>query len=149
MSSGTAITPRRRAWTDSPAACCTHEHRIRYGLPSAVRPGGAQWTSAVSAEAFARRGHRIVIVTPNYGAASREERYGAEVNGFRFPSRCVSVVESTGARSALLFGGEDEVAEFADGAEAGAGAGDVEGGLADGGNGVGDGDGEADQRHRR
>ena len=116
----------------------------------------------MSAEAFARRGHRIVIVTPNYGAASREERYGVEVNGFRFPSgsrracrraaqrretrgrhaasRCVSVVESTGARSALLFGGEDEVAEFADGAEAGAGAGDVEGGLADGGNGVGDGD---------
>src|SRR5438128_6577406 len=64
MSSGTAITPRRRAWTDSPAACCTHEHRIRYGLPSAVRPGGAQWTHAVSAEAFARRGHRIVIVMP-------------------------------------------------------------------------------------
>jgi len=38
-------------------------------------------------KAFARRGHRIVIVTPNYGAPSREERYGVEVNRFPFPVR--------------------------------------------------------------
>ena len=49
-------------------------------------PGGAQWTSAVSAEARpdgAPDRHRH----PNYGAASREEHDGVEVNRFPFPIR--------------------------------------------------------------
>jgi glycosyltransferase involved in cell wall biosynthesis len=50
-------------------------------------PGGAQWTSAASAEALARRGHRVVVVTPNYGAAGREERDGVVVTRFPFPVR--------------------------------------------------------------
>src|SRR2546426_4708278 len=48
-----------------------------------------------------------------------------------------------------LAGGEDEVAEFADGAVAAEGARDVDGGRPHGGDGVGDGDGKADERHRR
>jgi len=36
-------------------------------------PGGAEWTNLAWAQALARRGHRVVVVTPNYGADSREE----------------------------------------------------------------------------
>ena len=42
-------------------------------------PGGAEWTNVAWAEALARRGHRVVVVTPNYGAEPREERDGVLV----------------------------------------------------------------------
>lgn len=42
-------------------------------------PGGAEWTNAAWAEALARRGHRVIVVTPDYGASPREERDGVLV----------------------------------------------------------------------
>jgi glycosyltransferase involved in cell wall biosynthesis len=42
-------------------------------------PGGAEWTSLAWAQALARRGHRVIVVTPNYGAAPREELDGVVV----------------------------------------------------------------------
>jgi len=42
-------------------------------------PGGAEWSTAAWAAALARRGHRVTVVTPNYGAAPREERDGATI----------------------------------------------------------------------
>lgn len=50
-------------------------------------PGGAQWTSAAWAAALVRRGHRVFVVTPNYGAPPREERDGVVVIRFPFPVR--------------------------------------------------------------
>jgi len=37
-------------------------------------PGGAEWSLATLADALVARGHRVTIVTPNWGAAPREER---------------------------------------------------------------------------
>jgi glycosyltransferase involved in cell wall biosynthesis len=48
-------------------------------------PGGAEWSSAAWAAALARRGLRITVVTPNYGAAAREERDGATIVRVPFP----------------------------------------------------------------
>ncbi|HTI53599.1 MAG TPA: glycosyltransferase, partial [Verrucomicrobiae bacterium] len=48
-------------------------------------PGGAEWSTAAWAAALARRGHRVTVVTPNYGAAPREERDGATVVRVPFP----------------------------------------------------------------
>lgn len=48
-------------------------------------PGGAEWSNAAWAAALARRGHRVVVVTPNYGAAPREERDGVLVLRAPFP----------------------------------------------------------------
>ena len=48
-------------------------------------PGGAEWSTAAWAAALARRGHRVTVVTPNYGAAAREERDGATVLRVPFP----------------------------------------------------------------
>lgn len=42
-------------------------------------PGGAEWTNAAWAAALARRGHSVVVVTPNYGAAPRETADGVTV----------------------------------------------------------------------
>ncbi len=50
-------------------------------------PGGAEWSLAALARALARRGHRVTIVTPNYGAAAREERDGVRIIRFAFPLR--------------------------------------------------------------
>jgi glycosyltransferase involved in cell wall biosynthesis len=50
-------------------------------------PGGAEWTNAAWAAALARRGHRVVVVTPNYGAEPREERDGVIVVRPPFPVR--------------------------------------------------------------
>ena len=47
-------------------------------------PGGAEWTNAAWASALARRGCRVVVVTPNYGAPQREERDGVIIH--RVPS---------------------------------------------------------------
>ena len=50
-------------------------------------PGGAEWSTAAWAAALARRGHPVVVVTPNYGAAAREERDGITVERVPFPLR--------------------------------------------------------------
>ena len=52
-------------------------------------PGGAEWSTAAWAAALARRGHRVTVVTPNYGAAAREERDGATVVRVPFPVKLV------------------------------------------------------------
>jgi len=48
-------------------------------------PGGAEWSTDALARALAGRGHRVVVITPNYGAAPREERDGFTVLRFPFP----------------------------------------------------------------
>lgn len=48
-------------------------------------PGGAEWSLEALASALARRGHRVVVVTPNYGASPREEREGVLIVRFPFP----------------------------------------------------------------
>ena len=48
-------------------------------------PGGAEWSNALLARALGRRGHRVVVVTPNYGAARREEHPGVVVHRVPFP----------------------------------------------------------------
>jgi glycosyltransferase involved in cell wall biosynthesis len=48
-------------------------------------PGGAEWSTAAWAAALARHGHRVTVVTPNYGAAAREERDGATILRVPFP----------------------------------------------------------------
>ncbi|HKB25587.1 MAG TPA: glycosyltransferase family 4 protein [Methylomirabilota bacterium] len=50
-------------------------------------PGGAEWSLEALARALARRGHRVAVVTPNYGAAPREEREGVTIVRFAFPVR--------------------------------------------------------------
>jgi glycosyltransferase involved in cell wall biosynthesis len=42
-------------------------------------PGGAEWSNAAWAAGLVRRGCRVVVVTPNYGAAAHEERDGVTV----------------------------------------------------------------------
>jgi glycogen synthase len=48
-------------------------------------PGGAEWSSDALARALAARGHRVTVITPNYGAARREERDGFTILRFPFP----------------------------------------------------------------
>ena len=48
-------------------------------------PGGAEWSTDALARALAARGRRVLVVTPNYGAPSREERDGFTVIRFPFP----------------------------------------------------------------
>ena len=48
-------------------------------------PGGAEWSVDALARALADRGHGVLVVTPNYGAASEEERDGVRVIRFPFP----------------------------------------------------------------
>jgi glycosyltransferase involved in cell wall biosynthesis len=50
-------------------------------------PGGAEGSLDTLARAMAARGHRVTIVTPNYGAVSREDRDGVSVVRFPFPRR--------------------------------------------------------------
>lgn len=48
-------------------------------------PGGAEWSADALARALAGRGHRVVVITPNYGAPRREERDGVLIVRFPFP----------------------------------------------------------------
>ena len=48
-------------------------------------PGGAEWSTAAWAAALIHRGHRVTVVTPNYGAAAREERDGLTIIRVPFP----------------------------------------------------------------
>jgi len=50
-------------------------------------PGGAEWSLEALGRAMARRGHGVTVVTPNYGAAAREEREGVRIVRFPFPIR--------------------------------------------------------------
>src|SRR2546430_11544988 len=72
--------PRRRA---GPAVnvCFVNE----YFPPFA--PGGAEWSLDALAHALAGRGHRVTIVTPNWGAAPRQEYDGVHIVRFAFPKR--------------------------------------------------------------
>lgn len=48
-------------------------------------PGGGEWSLEALARALAGRGHRVLVVTPNYGAAPEEERDGVRIVRFPFP----------------------------------------------------------------
>ncbi len=48
-------------------------------------PGGAEWSVEALARALAGRGHHVVVATPNYGAAAREEKDGVKIVRFPFP----------------------------------------------------------------
>ena len=50
-------------------------------------PGGAEWSLEALARTLAARGHQVTIVTPNWGAAGREERDGVTIERFAFPVR--------------------------------------------------------------
>ncbi len=47
-------------------------------------PGGSPWSIRLLAEALAHRGHAVTVVTPNYGAAEREQVGGVSVVRFPF-----------------------------------------------------------------
>jgi len=47
--------------------------------------GGAEWSTEALARALARRGHGVVVITPNWGAAPLEERDGFRIRRFRLP----------------------------------------------------------------
>jgi glycosyltransferase involved in cell wall biosynthesis len=48
-------------------------------------PGGAEWSTDALARALAARGERVIVITPNYGAAPHEQRDGFTVRRFPFP----------------------------------------------------------------
>jgi len=48
-------------------------------------PGGTEWSLEALTRAVAARGHRVVVVTPNYGAPAVEERDGVRIVRFPFP----------------------------------------------------------------
>jgi glycosyltransferase involved in cell wall biosynthesis len=50
-------------------------------------PGGTAWSLDLLARALIGRGHAVIVVTPNYGAAAREEVGGVPVIRFPFPRR--------------------------------------------------------------
>ena len=50
-------------------------------------PGGAELSMEALARALVARGHRVVVVTPNYGAAPFEEAGGVRIVRFPFPFR--------------------------------------------------------------
>ena len=50
-------------------------------------PGGAEWSLEALARALVRRGHRVTVVTPNWGAAPREESDGVRIVRFAFPKK--------------------------------------------------------------
>lgn len=47
--------------------------------------GGAEWSTDALARTLAARGHRVVVITPNYGTHAMEERDGIRIR--RFPVR--------------------------------------------------------------
>jgi glycosyltransferase involved in cell wall biosynthesis len=50
-------------------------------------PGGSEWSLDALARALAGRGHRVTIVTPNWGGATHEERDGVRIIRFAFPKK--------------------------------------------------------------
>jgi len=49
--------------------------------------GGAEWSLSHLAHALVARGHKAVVITPNYGAATFEEMDGVRVHRLPFPGR--------------------------------------------------------------
>ena len=47
-------------------------------------PGGAEWSTLFLAQRLAKA-HRVVVITPNYGAAPHEEKDGIIIERFAFP----------------------------------------------------------------
>ena len=50
-------------------------------------PGGAEWSLEALARGLAVRGHRVTVVTPNWGAAQRAESGGVRIVRFPFPKK--------------------------------------------------------------
>jgi glycosyltransferase involved in cell wall biosynthesis len=48
-------------------------------------PGGAEWSLDALARALAHRGHRVVVVTPNWGAEPQEDHHGFSIVRVPFP----------------------------------------------------------------
>jgi len=75
---------------------------VRIGLineyfpPQAV--GGAEWSTYYLGRRLAEAGHKVVVITPNYGASKYEEREGMKIYRFWFPQR---LKEGRLARSSL------------------------------------------------
>ncbi len=53
-------------------------------------PGGGQWNTLGLARALVRRGHGVVVVTPNYGAPPDEQIDGIQVRRFPFSRKLES-----------------------------------------------------------
>ena len=51
---------------------------------SPFTPGGAEWSSYYAAQAIAKQGQEVVILTPNYGQRSTREKNG-RLKIIRFP----------------------------------------------------------------
>ncbi len=50
-------------------------------------PGGAEWSTLQLGRTLVEQGHSVTIITPNYGASSREELYGMQIVRFPYPAR--------------------------------------------------------------
>lgn len=57
----------------------------QYYLP--FTPGGAEWSAHYQAVALGKLGHRVTVVTPNYGAPRYEDLDGVSVWRFGFPCK--------------------------------------------------------------
>jgi glycosyltransferase involved in cell wall biosynthesis len=63
-------------------------------------PGGAEWTNEAWARALARRGHRVVVVTPHYGLAPADAPGGPVVVRAPFPFKRLGVRLTAGQAEA-------------------------------------------------
>lgn len=50
-------------------------------------PGGAEWSTYYLGKHLAEAGHKVVVITPNYGAPNYEERDGMHIYRFWFPQK--------------------------------------------------------------
>jgi len=50
-------------------------------------PGGAEWSTYYLGRRLVEAGHKVVVITPNYGAPKYEEREGMKIHRFWFPQR--------------------------------------------------------------
>ena len=48
-------------------------------------PGGAEWSTYYLAKALVKKGHKVGIITPNYGTSSLEVKEGIKIYRFPFP----------------------------------------------------------------
>lgn len=67
--------------------------------------GGGEWSTEALAQTLAARGHRVIVMTPNYGAPPFEERNGFRIRRFRliFPVKWVDKRPVIQARYRFLF----------------------------------------------
>lgn len=52
-------------------------------------PGGAEWSIYYQAKELIKLGHKVVVVTPNYGAVKKESIDGISVERFWFPKKLI------------------------------------------------------------